>query len=170
MAILVAEGVDDEGEDFTERSVLTYAGTGPEILGVDTTVQLDRAYEDGLLVEETFDYYAQDTDGNVWYMGEDVTNYLYDDGNLIGPNNDSAWIAGKNGALPGYIMPAAPGVGLIRADEGLDATLQNPEPIFERIAPTPVPLPAALPMLFSGLGGLGALGLGRRWRARGPAA
>ena len=45
--------------------------------------------------------------GNVWYFGEDVTNYRYDEaGNLIGTDSESAWRAGVNGALPGFIMPA----------------------------------------------------------------
>ncbi|HSJ98569.1 MAG TPA: hypothetical protein VLC53_15955 [Myxococcota bacterium] len=94
-----------EGGD--ERFELTVLGPGPEILGVRTTTQRDRAFEDGLLVEETFDFFAQDAAGNVWYFGEDVTNYVYDDmGNLVGTNDESTWRAGVNDALPGFIMPA----------------------------------------------------------------
>ena len=122
-----AEGVDEEGEDFEEESQLSYGGDGRLILGVQTTTQLDEAFEDGLLVERTFDYYAQDLFGNVWYMGEDVTNFIYnDDDELIETNDDSAWIAGENGALPGYIMPAIPVVGFAyyqefaALDEALD--------------------------------------------------
>lgn len=96
-----------------ERSELTNIGPGPVILGVQTQTQLDRAFEDGLLVEETFDYYAVDSTGTVWYFGEDVTNYVYDDdGSLIDTNNESAWRAGVDAALPGWIMPADPIVGL----------------------------------------------------------
>ncbi|NNF23247.1 MAG: hypothetical protein HKN63_00365 [Rhodobacteraceae bacterium] len=106
-AVLSASGMDEEGEAFTEETQLSFGGPGRVILGVQTTVQRDLAFEDGLLVEDTFDYYAQDTDGNVWYMGEDVTNYIYDeDDNLIETNDSSAWIAGENGASPGWIMPA----------------------------------------------------------------
>lgn len=50
--IFLGEGEDDEGEAFTARSELTGMGPGPEILGVQTTIQRDRAFEDGLLVEE----------------------------------------------------------------------------------------------------------------------
>ena len=111
-ATLHASGTDEEGEKFTEESQLSYGGDGRVILGVQTTVQRDRAFEDELLVEDTFDYYAQDTAGNVWYMGEDVTNYVYDDeGNLIETNNASSWIAGINDARPGFIMPANPVAG-----------------------------------------------------------
>jgi hypothetical protein len=221
--VLFARGEDD-GEAFTERSELTVLKRrGPTILGVRATVQRDRAYEDSLLVEDTFDYYAQDRKGNVWYLGEDVTNYHYDDdGKLTGTDNASAWRAGVNGARPGYIMPAepdvgfsyfqesapgdgaldeariasrgevvaveagvfrnvlkilestalepgalgykyyAPGVGIIREDEGLDASLGNPTLVFGAVKVAPVPLPAGLPLI---LGGIAALGFGG-WRRR----
>ena len=96
---------EEEGEIITERFELTNQGMGPVILGVQTWIQRDRAFEGELLVEDTFDYYAQDTDGNVWYFGEDVTNYIYDDDdNLIETTDESAWRAGVNDALPGIIM------------------------------------------------------------------
>ena len=115
------------GETPDERFELTVLGAGPIILGVQTTARRDRSFEDGLLVEDTFDYYAQDSIGNVWYFGEDVTNFHYDDeGNLIGTDNESAWRAGINGALPGYIMPVDLTVGFnyyqefAAIDEALD--------------------------------------------------
>ncbi|MCP5362107.1 MAG: hypothetical protein H6908_05695 [Hyphomicrobiales bacterium] len=80
-----------------------------EILGVKTTVMRDRVYEDGVLVEDTFDYFAQDKDGNVWYFGEDVINYNYDEeGNLIDTDSDGSWRAGEDGAMPGMYMFANP--------------------------------------------------------------
>lgn len=111
------------GESF----VFTGLGAGPTILGIKTFTVRDRASEGDLLVEDTFDYYAQDKDGNVWYFGEDVTNYVYDrDGNLIETNSSSSWRAGVNGALPGYIMPASLAIGFeyfqehAPADDALD--------------------------------------------------
>ena len=99
--------VESDGTLITERFEFTTLGTGPTILGVQTTTRRDRAFKDGVLVEDTFDFYAQDTTGNVWYFGEDVTNYRYDEaGNLIDTDSESAWRAGVNGALPGFIMPA----------------------------------------------------------------
>jgi hypothetical protein len=98
---------EDDGETLVERFELTVVGAGPTILGVQTTSRRDRAYEGDLLVEDTFDYYAQDMAGNVWYLGEDVTNYVYDeDDNPVESHNESAWRAGDNSALPGLIMPA----------------------------------------------------------------
>jgi hypothetical protein len=72
----------------------------------------DRVYLDGRLIEDTFDWYAQDDAGNVWYMGEFVTNFQYDAiGALIGTDNNGSWEAGVSGAEPGYIMPAGPSPG-----------------------------------------------------------
>ena len=106
---------EGEGEGFETQVV----GPGRTLLGVQTTAVRDRGFEDSLLVEDTFDYYAQDTAGNVWYFGEDVTNYQYDAaGRLVGTNSHSSWLAGRNlanpggeTALPGFIMPADPTVG-----------------------------------------------------------
>lgn len=104
----IFEGQKEEGgEIVTERFELTIPGPGPIIPGMQTTIQLDGAFEDDLLVEETFDYYAQDPGGYVWYLGGGVTNYICgDDDNLIEKTKDSAWRAGVNEALPGFIMPA----------------------------------------------------------------
>ncbi|MFT4562552.1 MAG: hypothetical protein ACI9BW_002298 [Gammaproteobacteria bacterium] len=102
----------EDGEILTESFEQSNTGPGKTLLGVATWTQLDRAFEGDLLVEETDDYYAQDSDGNVWYFGEDVTNYLYNDNDeLIGTNDSSSWLASVNDALPGIIMPADPSVG-----------------------------------------------------------
>ena len=68
-----------DGERVTERDAQTVLGRGPKILGVRTTTVLDKGYENGVLTERTFDHYAQDRQGNVWYMGEDTTSFEYDD-------------------------------------------------------------------------------------------
>ena len=102
----VYSGHDADGP-VDERFEHTNIGPGPVIAGVQSFIQLDREFEDGLLVEETSDFFAQDTLGNVWYLGEDVTTFEYDeDGNLIDTNTEGAWRAGVNGAEPGFIMPA----------------------------------------------------------------
>ncbi len=82
------------------------------ILGVQARVVRDTEYVDGLLVEDTRDWFAQDTAGNVWYMGEFSTAFEYDDeGNLIGTDTEGSWEAGVDDALPGAIMLASPAVG-----------------------------------------------------------
>ncbi len=96
-----------------ESSTTAVHGPGPTILGVATVAVLDEAFEADRLVERTLDYYATDQDGNVWYFGEDVTNFRYDEaGTLIGTDSKSAWLAGVDGAMPGILLSGAPVPGL----------------------------------------------------------
>lgn len=78
------------------------------IQGVQTTVVHDVLSINGIVAEDTFDWYAQDTDGNVWYFGED-TRELDASGNVI--STEGSWQAGKHGARAGIIMLAHPQVG-----------------------------------------------------------
>ena len=78
------------------------------ILGVSTTVVHDRVFARGKLAEDTLDYYAQDKQGNVWYLGED-TKELDARGKV--KSREGSWRAGVNGALAGIFMPAGPRVG-----------------------------------------------------------
>lgn len=74
--------------------------------GVLCVVVRDRAYlnDPAILVEETFDWYAQDKFGNVWYFGEEATEFP-------SGSKEGSWEAGENGALPGILMEAHPRVG-----------------------------------------------------------
>lgn len=99
----------DEGVEYTLVEVLEDTRV---VMGITTRVLRDRVYLDDVLIEDTHDWYAQDDDGNVWYFGETVDNYTYDDaGNLVEIDNDGAWEAGVDGAQPGIVMPANPRVG-----------------------------------------------------------
>jgi hypothetical protein len=62
---------------------------------------------EGKLVETTDDWYAQDDKGNVWYMGEDTTDFT----NKKNPHEGS-WESGVKGARGGIIMLAEPKVGI----------------------------------------------------------
>ena len=66
-----------------------------------------RATVDGELIEDTYDWFAQDADGNVWYLGEETDEY--EDGEVV--STEGSWEAGVDGALPGIVMPADPRVG-----------------------------------------------------------
>jgi hypothetical protein len=61
----------------------------------------------GELTEATRDYFAQDDDGNVYYLGEDVDEYK--DGKVAG--HPGAWLLGKDTQTPGLLMPAHPKAG-----------------------------------------------------------
>jgi hypothetical protein len=77
------------------------------ILGIDCTVVRDTVSEHGAPVERTFDWYAQDKQGNVWYMGEDSLELRH--GHFVKASD--SWESGVNGAQPGIIMPANPQPG-----------------------------------------------------------
>ncbi|MEZ5963768.1 MAG: hypothetical protein R3F56_07975 [Planctomycetota bacterium] len=104
--------------DVIETEVLEITSDTRVVAGILCVVVHDQVFENGLLIEDTRDWYAQDDAGNVWYMGEDVDNHQYDDeGNLTGTDHEGAWEAGKDiagigtPARPGFIMPAAPRPG-----------------------------------------------------------
>jgi hypothetical protein len=76
------------------------------VMGVETIVVHDVVTtENDELIEDTYDWFAQDAEGNVWYFGEDTT--AYDNGVA---SVEGAWEAGIGGALPGIVMPGSPAV------------------------------------------------------------
>jgi hypothetical protein len=75
--------------------------------GVTARVVRDTVTEKGKLVEDTFDWYAQDRRGNVWYLGEDTKEYK--NGKVV--STEGSWEAGVDGARGGIVMPAHPRVG-----------------------------------------------------------
>jgi hypothetical protein len=102
---------DQEGGD--QRVVVTVLDETRTVLGIETRVVHDVVTEDGELVEDTYDWYAQDSDGNVWYLGEDTTEF--EDGE---PSSTAgSWEAGVDGALPGILVPAEPEVGMTYRQE-----------------------------------------------------
>lgn len=108
--VLTYEADTEDGVETITTEVLNATRV---VNGVLCRVFNDKVTLDGLLIEDTNDWFAQDDDGNVWYMGEEVTNYEYDDDdNLLGTNNDGAWEAGVGGALPGIVMWADPESGV----------------------------------------------------------
>jgi hypothetical protein len=98
---LVYTGIKD-GQSQTDT--VTVTDQTKVILGITTRVVHDVATHDGTLLEKTFDFYAQDDHGNVWYLGEDTTAFL--------PNGKTdtsgSFEAGVGGAQPGIIMEANP--------------------------------------------------------------
>ncbi|MET0714602.1 MAG: hypothetical protein ABWY57_06785 [Mycetocola sp.] len=84
-----------------------------QILGVTCTVVEDTVSEHGEPVERTFDWYAQDKQGNVWYMGEDSQEMK--NGRFVRASD--SWEAGVRGAQPGIIMPGNPQPGDVYRQE-----------------------------------------------------
>jgi hypothetical protein len=97
----------DEGKTL-DVVVIVSTETKKIANGVTARVVRDTVTEDGELIEDTFDWYAQDDAGNVWYLGEDTVEF---EGGEIS-SREGAWEAGKDGAQPGIIMPADPADGM----------------------------------------------------------
>jgi hypothetical protein len=95
-------------EGATLTDVMTVTPATLTLMGVTITVVRDTAWEDGILAEDTFDYYAQDDAGNVWYFGED-TREFDDQGNVT--TTEGSWQAGDGDNLPGMLMEAQPKAG-----------------------------------------------------------
>jgi hypothetical protein len=76
--------------------------------GVEARVVRDVVTENARPVEITDDWYAQDKEGNIWYLGESVRNYAK--GKLI--DRAGSFEAGVDGAQAGIVMPANPVAGL----------------------------------------------------------
>ena len=93
-------------EDGIEKEKIVVTDRTREVMGVTTTIVKDVMRVEGELAEVTEDWYAQDSEGNVWYFGEETAEY--EDGKPI--NTHGSWEAGVDGALPGIIMSADPQV------------------------------------------------------------
>jgi hypothetical protein len=90
--------------DGSETSTVEVLTTTRTILGIQATIVHDQVFADGDLIEDTFDWYAQDGDGNVWYLGEDSREM--ENGQVV--STEGSWEAGVNGAQAGIIMWADP--------------------------------------------------------------
>ncbi len=143
---LVLRG-DDDGElvevqilVLEETQTVAFRAGNGQRLRVRTRVIEERETKDGELVEVSRNFYARcaETD-DVFYFGEDVD--FYEDGEIVG--HDGSWRAGRNGALPGLIMPAtyllgaryfqetAAGIALDRAEHtAMGRTVATPAGTF----------------------------------------
>ena len=90
-----------DGDEHVEVTILPDTKA---ILGIAATVVHDKDFVDGELIEDTFDWFAQDRDGNVWYMGEDTKEL---DGGKV-TSTAGSWEAGVDGAVPGIVMLSLP--------------------------------------------------------------
>ena len=104
---------ETDAEGAVQRVEVTVTDRTKTILGIAATVVHDVVTEDGELIEDTFDWYAQDTAGNVWYLGE--TTKEFENGKVSTTNG--SWEAGVDGAQAGIIVPADPEVGMTYRQE-----------------------------------------------------
>jgi len=82
--------------------------------GVEARVVHDVVRDErGVPIEVTDDWYAQDAEGNVWYLGEDTAEY--ENGKVA--TRAGSFEAGVDGAEAGVIMPANPKPGMAYRQE-----------------------------------------------------
>ena len=91
----------------TEHSEMTVTNQTKNVMGVECVVVDHREWEGNMLIERTYDWFAQDEQGTVWYFGEDTKEY--ENGKVV--SSKGSWEAGVDGAKPGIIMQADPKVG-----------------------------------------------------------
>ena len=103
--------IDTRGNKVKVRVVVKT--TTKDIAGIDATVVHDVVSDNGELIENTFDWYAQDVCGNVWYLGENTREY--ENGQVV--STEGSWEHGVDGGQAGVVMPADPQVGLAYRQE-----------------------------------------------------
>lgn len=101
------------GEVATVR--VTVTGRTKIIESIRARVVHDVVRVGGQIVENTRDWYAQDTGGNLWYLGE--FSQTYEDGRVV--STQGSWRHGRDGALAGVILPARPRAGCSYREEYL---------------------------------------------------
>lgn len=104
---------ETNAEGDVRRNDVIVTNKTKRIMGIEAVVVHDTVRQGGQLSEDTFDWYAQDSQGNVWYLGEDTTEY--ESGKV--KTKEGSWEAGVDGALGGVIVPAQPKQGLTYREE-----------------------------------------------------
>ena len=107
------------------------------IEGVTCIAIVDRVTQDGLLHEDTEDWFAAAKDGSVWYFGEEVKNYeSFDNDKPKTPelvSIDGSFKVGRDRAKPGIIFQGSPRPGQIYREE---FSLGNAEDLAEVLTTT----------------------------------
>jgi hypothetical protein len=107
MPVGASWAIEAETDAGLERIEVSITADERHVWGVDALVARDTVYLDGAIVEDTWDWFAQDGDGNVWYLGEETQEYE----NGVAGSRAGSWEAGVDGALPGIVMLAEPTLG-----------------------------------------------------------
>jgi hypothetical protein len=104
---------ETDGEGNVQHVVVTVTDRQKTVVGIEALVVHDVVSEEGRVIEDTFDWYAQDEAGNVWYLGEDTKEF--ENGKLV--TTEGSWEAGVDGAQAGIALPADPEPGLTYRQE-----------------------------------------------------
>ncbi|HEU4604663.1 MAG TPA: hypothetical protein VFS46_00325 [Nitrososphaera sp.] len=133
------------GEEDGElvEMVITVLNEKRIVDGIETRVVEEREWVDGELVEVSTNFIAICGETNsVFYFGEEVDDY--EDGELV--SHEGEWLAGKDNATAGILMPGtillgsryqqetAPGVAMDRAEiMSMNETIETPAGTFSNV-------------------------------------
>jgi hypothetical protein len=121
--------------DGIEINLIRVTRQTKTILGVSATVVHDQVFRNGDLTEDTFDWEAQDGQGNVWYFGEDSKELE----NGVVVSTEGSWQAGVHGAHPGVIMLAHPKTGQAYVQEDAPDVAEDRARVLSTKATADVP-------------------------------
>jgi uncharacterized membrane protein YkoI len=96
----------EDDEVIPHRIVFTVTDLTKEIAGVQAVVALILDYAKDEMVEQEIAFYAQDDNGNIWFLGEYPEEY--EEGQVV---KTPAWIPGIEDAKAGIMMLAKPQLG-----------------------------------------------------------
>jgi hypothetical protein len=105
-------------EGAAQKNVVTVLSRTETILGAQARTAHDVVFRNGKVIEDTYDWYAQDRKGNVWYMGEATKEFP-------SGSTGGSWRAGVNGARPGIVVPAHPKIGATYRQEYLKGEAED---------------------------------------------
>lgn len=107
--------------ETTQHVKLTVLDRTRDVRGIRARVIHDVVREDGEIIENTFDWYGQDSGGTIWYLGEFTREYE----NGVPVNTEGSWEYGVDGAQAGVIIPANPKPGCRYRQEFLKGVAED---------------------------------------------
>jgi hypothetical protein len=127
---------DGQKDGKQARDVMTVTRKTKTIAGIRAAVVADRLFLNGSLAERTTDWYAQDTRGTVWYLGE-ATAELNANGKVT--STEGSFLNGRDGAKGGIFMPAHPAVGQTGQQESFKGQAEDHFRILSLATPIATP-------------------------------
>jgi len=119
----------------TQRIRVTVTHRTRIINGIRARVVHDVVRSEGAVIEDTLDWYAQDSGGSIWYLGEATKEY--ENGHLV--STEGSWEYGRDGAQAGILLPAKPHAGCAYREEFLAGQAEDRALILSRREAIKVP-------------------------------
>ena len=118
----------EKDDEETQQITVRVTHRTRTIQGIRARVVRDTVRMNGELVEDTRDWYAQDSGGSIWYLGEATEEF--EDGKVV--STEGSWEYGRRGAQAGIIVPAAPRAGCAYREEYLRGEAEDVALVLSR--------------------------------------